>query len=425
MQNLGLNLYLLFVASWFLHLPARLPFLALIRADLVLVAMLAALAFVGRATEARARTTIDKWIVVLFAYVLLASPLTEWPGSVLKSGIPNFIKAVVFFYFTVAFIKTEKDLTKFIVVFLGCQLFRILEPLYLHVTQGYWGSSASQMGGTEFLDRLAGSPFDVVNPNGLAFVVLTVLPLLYFMQSLSWKHRVAFLTLTPLCLYALALTGSRSGIVGLVAVFLAIVVESKRRFLLISAGMVAMIAGFAYLSPDQQDRYLSIVGMGEKNATTADERLSGLQEDLNVALRRPLFGYGLGTSAEANANFATAGPYARRELPAHNLYVEVLVELGIVGTVVYLLFLKSVFRGFLQCRRTFRSKESRPFLRQLFAAVQVWLVVSFITSFGTYGLSTDEWYLLAGLSIVLQRLVEAGSPAGVASTPQVGVLAAR
>ena len=422
---MGLNLYLLFVVSWFLHLPARVPILGAVRADLLLVGILGVLAFSGREASGNPRTPTDKWLAVLIVYVLLVSPFTEWPGSVIKFGVPNFIKAIVFFYFTVAFVKTEKDLKRFILVFFACQLFRVLEPLYLHITQGYWGSSASELGGQEFLDRLAGSPFDVVNPNGLAFVILTVLPILYFMRSSSWKHWLAFAGLTPLCLYALALTGSRSGTIGLIVIFLAIVMESKKRFTLILTGVVAMIVGFSYLSPDMQDRYLSIVGMGEKNVATADERLSGLQEDLNVALRRPLFGYGLGTSAEANANFATEGPYARRALPAHNLYVEALVELGIVGLFFYMLFLKSVFTGFFQCRRAFRQADSGPFLRQVFAVMQVWIVMAFITSFASYGLSTDDWYLLAALSIVLQRLVAAGSFGGARSAPPVGALSVR
>ena len=36
-------LYLLFVASWFLHLPARVPTLGAIRLDLILVVLLAVL----------------------------------------------------------------------------------------------------------------------------------------------------------------------------------------------------------------------------------------------------------------------------------------------------------------------------------------------------------------------------------------------
>ena len=46
----------------------------------------------------------------------------------------------------------------------------------------------------------------------------------------------------------------------------------------------------------------SIFSGNTRNAVTADERIDGLKIDVQVAMRRPLFGHGLGTSREANAN---------------------------------------------------------------------------------------------------------------------------
>src|SRR5262249_35292679 len=151
----------------------------------------------------RSRTAIDKWLLILLVYSILTVPFVEWPGSVIKVGLPNFIKAIVFYYFTIAFVKTERDLKLLIVVFLAGQVFRVLEPLYLNVTQGYFGSQASMAGGTESLDRLSGGPYDVVNPNGLAFIICTALSLLYFLMSRSsWKLRILLLPIAALLLYA-------------------------------------------------------------------------------------------------------------------------------------------------------------------------------------------------------------------------------
>jgi hypothetical protein len=54
--------------------------------------------------------------------------------------------------------------------------------------------------------------------------------------------------------------------------------------------------------------------------------------------------------------------------------------------------------------------------------MQVWLVMNLVESFASYGLSSYEWYLFAGLSIVMQRIrsqqnsdvapAAAGSPRG-------------
>ena len=403
-SNPGLNWYLLFVVSWFLHLPARLPILGSLHLDLLLVLILSVFAFLNKSDEVGPVNRTDKLLRILVVYSIVTIPFVYWPGSVIKTGLPNLIKAVVFFYFTIAFVRTEWDLRRFIFIFIASQILRILEPLYMHVTQGYWGSQASMSGGTEFLERLAGSPYDSVNPNGLAFIICTTLPFLYFMQSISWKHRLGFISMTPLLLYALLLTGSRSGLIALLIVYLAIVVKSRKRVLLLAGGIVALVVGFSNMSPDMQDRYLSIFGEGQKNAATADERIEGMKEQFWVVLHRPIFGHGLGTSPEANYHFTSAGPYAGDDLPAHNLYLEVAQELGLVGLVIFILFMKSIVQGFIEGRKTWSRLGADTVLPRLIDAMQVWIAMNIVFSFASYGLCSYDWYLFGGLSIVIQRL---------------------
>ncbi len=80
-----------------------------------------------------------------------------------KFGLEVYVKAIVFFFFTVRLVTTERRLQLLLLVFVLCQAFRVVEPAYLHVTTGYWGSIAS-MADWEYMNRLAGAPHDVVNP---------------------------------------------------------------------------------------------------------------------------------------------------------------------------------------------------------------------------------------------------------------------
>jgi len=407
-MNRGLNIYLLFTVSWFLHLGMRLPFLGLIRFDLLLVVVLTYLAFVGKGDTGTRLTSTDKILRILIAYSILTIPFVYWPGSVINTGIGNFIKAIVFYYFTVAFVQTEGDLKKFIFVFVTCQLWRILEPLYLHITQGYWGSAAS-MTNWEYLYRLSGAPNDIVNPNGLAFIICTVLPFLYFTALLSWKGLLVSILLTPACIYTLTLTGSRSGIIGLFIIFLGIIAKAKRRVMWMISVVIIVVLVFPLLSADMQDRYLSIIGRGEKNAGTAEGRVTGVIDNFMAALHRPIFGHGLGTSQEVNANFIDV------DMPAHNLYAEIAQELGFVGLVLFMVLLKSIYVGFHECKRAYSQQDSSPFLRQLVECMQILLLMNFIFSFASYGLSSYEWYFLGGMSVSMQRLAMEVQDKGKAS----------
>ena len=422
MAGLGFALYLVFMCSWFLHLPARFPALAGARADLLLVCVIFGLTFAahddGERPSEDLRTRKLLWTLV--AYAALTIPFTEWPGSVVKLGFPNFFKAFVFFYFTATLVTTPKRLRSLLILFLACQMLRVFEPLYLHVTQGYWGSSAS-FSSWEAMDRLSGAPEDVVNPNGLASIVVTVVPLLHYLTAGSVIGRVIYLTTLPPLLWALVLTASRSGMIGLASIFALVWAKSRHKVPLTAIIVAAVWFSLPYLNANLADRYLSIVDSHTKNAQTVADRYDGWNLNLRVAMRRPLFGYGLGTSKEANWHFGGS------DLPAHNLYLEALQELGIFGLILFLMFVSSVLVGLRRAAAALRASASPPpILCRLVPALQVLMGMDLLFSFASYGLSQYDWYLIAGLTEVIGRLLvqpvgaaanaPAASPAPVVST---------
>jgi len=402
-RSFAFKLYLLFVFSWFLHIGSRAAVLGMLRLDLVLILLISALIFFSKPEKEFPSTpgSTERTIKIMFIYLVLSLPFVEWPGSVVKSGIPSYIKAVVFYFFTIALVTDEKKLRKFMFVFLLCQTLRVIEPVFLHITTGYWGSRAS-MGNWEAMDRLSGAPSDVVNPNGLAFIILMVFPFVHYLTAVNWKNKVIYLALTPMLIYALLLTASRTGFVCLLVILAAIWWKSQKRMLLSALLVVGFVVSAGFVTTDLKDRYMSLVSKDTKNAKTAEGRWTGLKENLSVAMRKPLFGHGLGTSAEANANYGSFGKIA------HNLYAEILQEIGIIGLIIFIMFVKSVIVNFKQSLKVMRTAtDEMVFIRALTNGMQVWIFMNIIFGLASYGFSSYEWYLFAGLSVVLKRVVEA------------------
>lgn len=397
------RLYLLFIASYFLHLPDRIPALGVIRLDLLLTIIITLLILSqskgANDSKIDSANPSEKFLWMLVVYIIITLPLVKWPGSVIFKNSVVFIKGIVFFFFTVSLVDTGDKLKRMVQVFLFCQIFRVFEPLYLHVTQGYWGSFAS-MANWEYMNRLSGAPHDIINPNGLAFVIVTIIPLLHFLLIKgSIKLRIVYFALLPLLLYALILTGSRSGFVGLLVIVLALIIRSKRKFALIALTVVALIGAFSVMNVNQKDRFESLFDSHTKNAGTAEGRIEGMEEDFRVVLTRPLFGHGLGTSLEANFNVRGEAK------PSHNLYLELLQELGLVGTIIYLLYIKSVFGNVNMAKKYSVSQLNKSqYLISLVEGMQVWLIMNVVFSLASYGLSSYEWYLFGGLSVVVYRL---------------------
>ena len=115
-MTMGFKLYLIFTVSWFLHLTSRLSFLGSLRFDLLLILAIVAAMVLEKKSEIQQSLSSDtsRALKILFAYVLVTLPFVQWPGSVLNTGIPNLIKAVVFYYFSIAFLTSEKKLKIFL-----------------------------------------------------------------------------------------------------------------------------------------------------------------------------------------------------------------------------------------------------------------------------------------------------------------------
>jgi putative inorganic carbon (HCO3(-)) transporter len=400
--KLAFRLYMLYMLSFFLRLPSRLPVLGALRIDLILVASIFLLIIIAK-VEGQEKSSISKYILTLFIYSIVVLPFTTWPGTVLSSGIPEFIKAAIFFVFTYKLILNEQRLKVMVYIFIFANTFRVIEPLYLNITQGYWGSETSF--GWDQVNRLAGGPADTINSNGLAFVIASILPFYHYLFS-SGKglRKIVYWAVLPVLLYAMALTLSRSGLLAIGIIYGVVFLKSKRKLLLMSIGICGLIVFLALLNEVQRDRYLSIFDSDTKSASSAEGRISGWERDLKVAMVKPIFGHGLGTSREANWNIGG------NDQPSHNLWLEVFQELGFIGLIIFALYTKQIYKGFKVTSIFIQTNPNvSEFLRTCLPAMQVWLVMNFLFSLASYGLSSYEWYLFGGFSFVMVRLASCES----------------
>jgi O-antigen ligase len=246
------------------------------------------------------------------------------------------------------------------------------------------------------MERLSGAPSDLIGPNGLAFVILSSIPFFHYLflngRSLSGATYILILSTS---IYTLFLTASRSGYVAVVGLIAIIFLRMKRKVVAVAA-VVAIILIFptVFLSMDSlhQDRILSIFRSDVRGSSTAEGRFLAIEKGLGVFASNPVFGYGIGTSLEANWN---VGGEAK---VAHNLYVEVLEEIGLCGT---LLFLAYVWSGAKVVWKMSKGKEGAHLFRsRMGGALLGYLAVLLIFSLVSYGLSSYEWYLFGGLARV-------------------------
>lgn len=408
-------MFCVFIISYFLRFTQRMPVLGALRFDMVIAAVTIIAIYVrGRprdAARAEAAGGVGQRLLMLVGYIAVTLPFVQWPGSALSHGFEPFFKALSFYFFVVSTVDSISRLKTVVAVYVGCQVFRILEPLWMHLTTGYWGSFA-MAGDWTIMDRLAGSPYDVINPNGLGFLVITTLPLLhYFVPPTSALRKLLYGVLVCALMYTLMLTGSRSSFLALVVLALIVIFRSKHRAVLLGVAVVVGIVAVALMNPMQRDRYMSIYSSDTLSSGSAEGRIEGMIGDFKVAARRPLFGFGLGTSREANAN------YRGEDRLSHNLYTEVAQELGFIGLAIFISVLVAMISNCYRVKRaiaTAQLDESSVFLRGISESLLVLILVFLFFSIASYGMSEPYWYFIGGLTASTQWLVTRLKPAPAA-----------
>lgn len=399
-----------FTISYFLHLPARYPGLGEIRFDFILMgATFLAIILEGmRVLKLGENVKTSRLFLVLVAYIIITIPFVEWPGSVIRHGVENYSKTAFFYVFTVAIIDSEKRLKAFMAVFLICQLIRVAEPAYLHFTDGYWGDIAYSHtdGGLESLLRLAGAPHDVVNPNQLAWLIVGIIPFLYYILWMKGGlvNKLLFIAPLPVLVYALVLTGSRSGILSLMVVIIATMAIGRNRLRRIALWTVIAlpIAMFtmSQITPELKERYMSLIDEEAVGRDTVVGRVEEIRKTIKTVANKPIVGHGLGTSREVSANFLSG-----RAKIAHDLYVEILQEIGVAGLVIFALFVTAVFKALAEARKISGGHGTgQTFVQRLAAATQVWVIMDLFYSLSCFGLSSWEWYLFGGIATVCVTL---------------------
>ncbi|MBQ1783460.1 MAG: O-antigen ligase family protein [Gammaproteobacteria bacterium] len=403
-SNATFYLYLLYVIDYFIRIHARIPGVGVIRPTL-LMAILIILLLVIQAEKLKDRWQHEsaKVIKVLIIYVFITLPLVAWPGSVIKNNLPEFVKAVLFFFFTVCIVDSQKRLKTFLVIFVGCQLFRVLEPLYLNATEGYWGSK-THLGGGEFALRLAGGPYDVINGNELGFVIATVVPFLHYLVfPRGILGKIVYFGLLPLLLYAMVLTMSRGAFLALLVVLFFIFIRSNNKLLLVGVAVMAMIFAWGKMSDVQRERYLSLTGADVRGAETAAGRVAGVGHEFELAMEMPIFGHGIGTTPEAK--FHRTG----RTQAAHSFPAELIIEIGIIGLVIFAKFILTAWRNLKALTGAIGASAATSaeqlWRRDLIYTLQCVFWMYAFYSLNYWGLSQYYWYLFCGLTVVIGRLL--------------------
>jgi O-antigen ligase len=308
--------------------------------------------------------------------------------------IDKYLKMFFIYLLFVTLIHEEADLK------LVIRCFLIVMAVYmLHsVWEFRQGRFVFRMG----ITRLIGIDSTLGDPNAFAGTLVYALCLVpaswHSTDSKRWRAFLLFyMLLTAGCI---GLTGSRSGFVLLCLWTTFTVLRSRLRWVLAALAVVAAPICFAMLPPSLQNRFESIIdpSVAPLNArVSAEGRIEGLMLGLKLFNELPLTGCGPGVWRPA-----TGSP-----LEAHNLYGQVLGELGIVGTIPFVCVVLCFWFNARRVAKVYRRERwDRDFLYHLGQCLGTALILLLINGNFGHNLFRYTWLWYGAFLIVTRSLVE-------------------
>jgi len=412
-SNIGYYLFLLFTVIYFMNLPYRIASLAPLHIGMILNALLLLAILFSVASRPSGpengllRSSTSLLLLLFVFYMILTIPMSKWPGTVMKKGLLEFLKVGSFYFFTIFFIDTQQKLERFMFVYLLCIWMICFEPFFAYLGTGYLGYVDYSMGGTPFY-RLTGLTNKIGgNPNGLAMLSVQAGLIAYFYLH-YYKTKAARILLFasfPFLFAVLILTGSRSGFLTAVVAVVLCIFKGKHKIIGFLLAIAAILFIWTQMGDMNKVRYESLIEKNVAGRASAENRIEHIKKAFNLFLNRPVFGYGIGTFAEVNFN------YTGEALVSHSLYTGVLVEVGILGFLLFFIYLKSVFKNLALIRqKSIKRGEENAYFFQFSHLISVLLITQLVFALWAGNSTYYVWYLNGGLSVVGLRILSRTVP---------------
>ena len=222
------------------------------------------------------------------------------------------------------------------------------------------GLRLAASGATYSGDRLMGPAVSLIeNPNGFAYLMTVMIPLyLYFYQkSNRWYLRYAFLAITLSAVYIVMETGSRTGLVALLAMAAFLLPKYVAKYkvgLLFGGAIIFLLVGL--IDPSNIARFKSIPASARSFLAGVDENAdqSTMNQDEQSSWERkmknkhtwklikdyPLFGVGVNASDDF---IWEKYPYASGQV--HNEILYAVKKMGMIGMGLYIALMYIIFQG--------------------------------------------------------------------------------
>lgn len=279
-----------------------------------------------------------KYVIGIFIFAIVSIPFSYWPGGSLEFILQVFIKTLIFFLLLIGVVKNVAEIN-IIIWAIACSV------LALSISALISGDGS----------RLSAS--STYDPNDLAFVLVTFMPIIYYsMKEKEGISKIVLQVTLIIMVMALLSTASRGGIVGLIVVVAIIIKKQGKNIIqtLLPLTVVLTVVGL-FASATFWERMTTMLDPGEDyNMTAGGGRMEIWSKGLKMMLKHPLTGVGINCFevAEGASHTDIVTGNSGKWSVAHNSFIQIGAELGVIALFLFIMLLTSSIKSIRKCRES-------------------------------------------------------------------------
>lgn len=380
----SLTLLAMFVDTLVRHRPVKL--LHLITPETILVGVLFGVMFLSTVvnpTERSAAEMIRQLVIVFFVLVMVY--FVDRPERLRQVTLTLTIVATL--------------------IALHSMYQRLTSPVSISVN---WQAQAGAVldVGEENVGEMLRTTGTFSHPAWLGLFLSITVP---FTLGLAWTARRQIWMIVGFASVGVQLLGilstySRMSYIGVALGILLFAARRRLGIAFIALACVAAVVAFPALPEDFRARVYSIVEYRESSSSLS--RIAQQLAGYHMFRDNLVLGIGPGNFEEEVMHYADRVPVPLyvQEIGAHNMFVEVAAELGLIGLLVILLIL---FQAWRQLRHLRQRAQSFGDLRQamLWECAGIGLIVFAVSALFVHAQYRKEWWLLLGLAAAGRQLL--------------------
>jgi putative inorganic carbon (hco3(-)) transporter len=335
--------------------------------------------------------------------MILSLMNSDWFSESVKVLL-GFIRTVIMVFLIINVVDSRRKLMWFIGTMLALHTI-----LAFDLVQEYlrFGSQIGEMR----LGATLGSTDATVNngflgdANDFALALNIIIPLVYFLVYLKNQSKLKFILIPILGINVLGviLTYSRGGFITLATLFFSFAIMSKRKLLTISVFIIILALVVIIVPSDYSARLKTITAYNTDESSQG--RLAAWKAGLKMMIAHPLVGTGVGVFSDTYPKYMPEDAVDTHYRVAHNGYIHIAGELGLLGLLLYVSIIYLTIRDNLTLQKTvaLADKTIQPLIlisKGLVCSVIAYSVGSMFLSVNYY----DHLYLLAALTIAVKQI---------------------